>query len=585
MAQGPFLHFESRVRNWRSYVPLLDTIKNYRKDDAAHDLVAGLVLGVITVPQAIAYAYLAGLPPQAGLYACLAPMLLYAILGSSRHLVVGPVAVAALMVAAAIGEYAPRYSNAYLGISTVLCVQAGIILLLLRVTQMGGIVNLLSHPVITGFINAAAILIIISQLPGFTGIVTSGVSGPLDELAMLMSKVGELNIVSLAIGVTSLVMMWLLGRYLVGAVQLVWKNLKDESPLGRTGPMIAVILATFMVIWLNLDGDFDVATVGFVPPGLPAFTMPPFEISMWLDLLPSSAMIALVAYVESYSVGTSIAIKERTRINSHQELIALGAANISAAFTGAYPVAGSFSRSSVNYQAGARSQVSSLFCMAVIVVTLLFLTPLFERLPQACLAAIVTISVANLIDFRSIMETWSIYRQDAMTETATLATVLLFGVEAGLLTGVALSVAFFIRLSSRPHVTLVGRIINTEHFRAVKRYDTETLPHVVALRIDENIYFANSNQIENRLQKTVQRRPATRHVLLVCNAVNMIDISGLQMLRRFNDNLLSFGIKLHLSEVKGPVIEALKSGGFPTKLSGSIYFTTHQAMRDLEERV
>jgi SulP family sulfate permease len=296
-------------------------------------------------------------------------------------------------------------------------------------------------------------------------------------------------------------------------------------------------------------------------------------------------MIALVAYVESYSVGTSIATRERTRVNSHQELIALGAANISAAFTGAYPVAGSFSRSSVNYQAGGRSQVSSLFCMVVIVITLLFLTPLFERLPQACLAAIVTISVIGLIDFRSLIEHWGIYRQDAMTETATLATVLLFGVETGLLIGVALSIAFFIRRSSRPKVTLVGRIVNTEHFRAVKRYDTETLPHVAALRVDENIYFANANQVESKLQKTVMRRPATRHVLLVCSAVNMIDISGLQMLRRFNDNLNSMGIKLHLAEVKGPVMEQLKSGSFPTKLTGSIYFTTHQAMRDLEERV
>jgi sulfate permease, SulP family len=291
-----------------------------------------------------------------------------------------------------------------------------------------------------------------------------------------------------------------------------------------------------------------------------------------------------VAYVESYSIGTTLATRERTRVNAHQELIALGAANVSAAFTGAYPVAGSFSRSILGYQTGARSQVSSLVCMAVIVVTLLYLTPLFEPLPHAALAAIVVMSVLAIIDVDSLRRHWRVHREDSVTELVTLITVLTFGIETGLITGVALSIAFFVRTSSRPHIAIVGRIPNTEHFRSARRYDVETFPHVAAIRIDENVYFANANQVENKLLKIIQRRPGTRHVLLVMSAVNMIDVSGLEMFYRLNSNLEAMSIKLHLSEVKGPVMEQFEGTDFITQLTGSVFFTTDQAMRDLSER-
>jgi SulP family sulfate permease len=295
-------------------------------------------------------------------------------------------------------------------------------------------------------------------------------------------------------------------------------------------------------------------------------------------------MIAVVAYVESYSIGTTLATRERTRVNAHQELIALGASNIGAAFTGAYPVAGSFSRSILGYQTGARSQVAALVCMVVIIVTLMFLTPLFAPLPHAALAAIVVISVLGIMDVQSLRRHWRIHREDSITELATLITVLAFGVETGLLTGVALSIAFFVRTSSRPHVAIVGRIPNTEHFRSARRYDVETFSHVAAIRIDENVYFANANQVENKLLKIIQRRPGTKHVLLVMSAVNMIDVSGLELFYRINQNLEAMGIKLHLSEVKGPVMEQFEATDFIMRLTGSVFFTTDQAMRDLAER-
>jgi SulP family sulfate permease len=317
---------------------------------------------------------------------------------------------------------------------------------------------------------------------------------------------------------------------------------------------------------------------------LPDFTLPPFNTELWLDLLPTSAMYAIVAYVESFSIGTTLANRQRSRVNSNQELIALGAANIGAAFTGAYPVAGSFSRSSVNYQAGGRTPISSIVCMVVIVSTLLFFTPLFTLLPHAALAAIVIISVIGLMDFSDLKSHWHVYRQDTITQMVTLVTVLAFGVEAGLITGVALSIAFFVRKTSKPHIAIVGRVGDSEQFRAAKRYDVETFEHVAAIRVDESLFFANANQVENKILKIIQRRSGTRHVVLVCTAVNMIDISGLEMLYRLNQNLDRMGVTLHFSEVKNPVMRQLEATNFVMELTGSVFFTTDQAMKDLSQR-
>ncbi|MFU8816228.1 MAG: SulP family inorganic anion transporter [Pseudomonadales bacterium] len=562
----------------------MDVLQRYRGADFGHDLTAGGIVAVITVPQAIAYAFLAGLPPEAGLYACLAPLVIYAALGSSRHLAVGPVAIAALMVAATIGQYAAAYDQAHLEISIVLCLQAGLMLWLLRLLQMGGLVNLLSHPVITGFVNAAAFLIIVSQLPAFTGIGPGIADDPFNQLIDLASRWQEINVIAIALGIGALAALLLISRYGVAMARLLKADIEDEHPVSRLGPMVVAVLGAAAVAIWQLDTQFGVAVVGYVPPGLPSFTLPSFQWQLWVDVAPAAAMIAVVAYVESYSIGTTLATRQRTRVNAHQELIALGAANIGAAFTGAYPVAGSFSRSSLNYQAGGRTQVSSLVCAAVIVISLLFLTPLFAMLPHAALAAIVVVSVIGIVDLSSASRHWRVYREDSITELVTLVTVVVFGVETGLITGVALSIAFFVRTSSRPHITIVGRIANTEHFRSARRYSVETFPHVAAIRIDENVYFANANQIENKLLKLVQRRPGTKHVLLVMSAVNMIDISGLEMFYRFNQNISAMGIKLHLSEVKGPVMEQFEATDFVMQLTGSVFFTTDQAMRDLAER-
>ena len=567
------------LRSWRNFVPLIAVLTHYRRQDLSHDLLAGLVVGMVTIPQAVAYAYLAGVPPQSGLYACLLPMVIYAIFGSSKQMVVGPVAVAALLVAATVSEYAPKYSDAYLAITAVLCLQIAGILWLLRLSRMGGLVNLLSHPVITGFVNAAAILIIVSQLPALSGIALGEAESPLADLLNLLGAVSQLDALTLTFGLCTLTFLvaskWLIAKCLI----LFGVEHTQDHPATRTGPMLAAIFSIIIVGAFGLSSDLD--TVGFVPAGLPSIVWPDFDLELWLNLLPAAAIIAIITYVESYSIGTTLAAKQQTRINPHQELFALGAANVGAAITGAYPVAGSFSRSSVNYSAGARTPVSSLFCALVVVVTLAFFTGLFANLPKAVLAAIVIVSVIGLIDFKSSRKHWSIYRHDSWTELATMALVLIFGVEVGLLAGVGISIALFIRSSSQPNITQVGRLDDTEHFRSVKRFEVTTYPNILALRVDENIFFANATQIEDRLLRRALRRKDTRHLLIVCSSVNMIDATGLMMLYRLNSHLNEANISLSLSDVKGPLMKQLSNTDVAGTISGEIFFNADQAIKRL----
>lgn len=584
MANEPAARKADEDGGWRSHVPLLGVLRSYDRTVFSSDLTAGLIVAVISVPQAVAYAYLAGLPPSAGLYACLVPMVLYTLLGSSRHLVVGPTAVAALMVAAAIGAHAPDYGGDHLGVATVICLEAGLFLLLLRLTQMGGVVHLLSHPVITGFVNAAAILIIASQLSAFTGVAAERDGLPIAALFAVFQNFPSFNAVTLILGLGSLLLLWTAARYGPRLVGWAWPRLAGSPFVAQVGPLLTLLLATLLVAALDLDTSFGVATAGDVPSGLPELTLPPVSPLMWLALMPSSAMIAAVAFVESYTIGTSLANREHTRLDSGQELLALGAANLAAGISGATPVAGSFSRSSLNYRSGARTPVSSLVCAAVILVTLLFLTPLFANLPQATLAAIVIVCVVGLIDLRAISHHWKLYREDGVTGLITMATVLAFGVETGLIAGVLASIAFFVRRSSRPHIALVGRIGESESFRAARRHEVETHDHVTAVRIDENIYFANANHIESKLHRLIARRPGTHQVLVVCSAVNIIDVSGVEMLARLNDNLTQEGIKLHLSDVKWPVMAQLKRSKLPDELTGRIFFTTDEAMNALADQ-
>ncbi|MCE2425194.1 MAG: sulfate permease [Pseudomonadales bacterium] len=562
-------------------------MRSYRREDLPHDLIAGAVVGMLTVPQAVAYALLAGLPAEAGLYACLAPMVIHALLSSSRQLIVGPVAIAALMVASTISQHAPAYPEAYLDIAMVLSLQVGLVLWLLRLLQVGGIVNLLSHPVVSGFVNGAAILIIVSQLQAFTGvgrITTSFGDGALSHAAALVGSLAEIKWPALALGTASLLLMAVVRRgtpALLGRWRREGSEVRGSHALTRTGPVLAVVLTTVAVALLDLKVD----VVGTFPGGLPALTVPVLDAQLWLDVAPNAVLIALVAFVESYSVGRTLASRQRQRIDSHQELLALGAANIGAALSGAYPVAGSFSRSSLNYASGARSPVAALVCAVLIVATLLWLTPLFALLPKAALAAVVIAAVFELTDFRSVRRDWRFYRPDTVTHFATFAGVLVLGVEAGLVIGVGVSIVLFMRGSARPHIAVVGRLGDTPHFRNVERYPVRTWPNLLAVRIDESFYFANADTVESRLAELLDAPEPddVEHLLIVMSAVNFIDTTGLEMLERLTDRLQRRGVVLDLCEVKGPVRDQLEHVALKDWLTGEVFQTTDDAFNALTD--
>ena len=562
-------------------------MRSYRREDLPHDLIAGAVVGMLTVPQAVAYALLAGLPAEAGLYACLAPMVIHALLSSSRQLIVGPVAIAALMVASTISQHAPAYPEAYLDIAMVLSLQVGLVLWLLRLLQVGGIVNLLSHPVVSGFVNGAAILIIVSQLQAFTGvgrITTSFGDGALSHAAALVGSLAEIKWPALALGTASLLLMAVVRRgtpALLGRWRREGSEVRGSHALTRTGPVLAVVLTTVAVALLDLKVD----VVGTFPGGLPALTVPALDAQLWLDVAPNAVLIALVAFVESYSVGRTLASRQRQRIDSHQELLALGAANIGAALSGAYPVAGSFSRSSLNYASGARSPVAALVCAVLIVATLLWLTPLFALLPKAALAAVVIAAVFELTDFRSVRRDWRFYRPDTVTHFATFAGVLVLGVEAGLVIGVGVSIVLFMRGSARPHIAVVGRLGDTPHFRNVERYPVRTWPNLLAVRIDESFYFANADTVESRLAELLDAPEPddVEHLLIVMSAVNFIDTTGLEMLERLTDRLQRRGVVLDLCEVKGPVRDQLEHVALKDWLTGEVFQTTDDAFNALTD--
>ena len=555
-----------------TYLPLLAMLRGYRRDDLGHDVTAGLVVAVIAVPQGLAYAYLAGLPPEAGLYASLAPLVVYAVLGSSRQMMVGPVAIAALMVAATVSEHAPAYSERYAAIAAVLSAQVGVLLLLLRLGRMGGLARLLSHPVIGGFVNAAAILILLSQLGAVIG-VNAGQGANLGaQTKALLQGLASLNPVALLIGAASVGLLWVVRRH----TGTLLPKLGASHPISRAGPMVVAVGATAATWAFGLNVD----TVGVVPSGLPAFGAPLFDWALWRDLAPNAALIALVVFVESYSVGKTLATRQLRRIDSNQELIALGAANVASAFSGAYPAAGSFGRSSVNLAAGARTQVSGLVCAAAVAATLLWLTPLFLHLPRAALAAVVIVAVWELLDFRSLREQWRFHRADAATHLATFVGVLALGVEVGLLVGMAVSLALLLRTSSDPHTAVLGRLGDTPHFRNVARFDTRTWPHLVAARVDASMHFANAEQIETRLL-ALSQAPSVRHLLLVMSAVNFVDATGLEMLRRLAAQLCNAGVSLHLCEVKGPLRDQLEHANVADWLSGQVFATTDDAFTAL----
>ena len=566
------------------FFPAARWLARYSRADLAGDAVAGLVVAIMVVPQGMAYATLAGLPPEIGLYASIAPLIAYALFGTSRALAVGPVAIVSLMTAAALSGVVEPGTAAYAGAALVLALLGGILLLALGLLRLGFLVNFLSHSVLSGFISASAILIAIGQLKPLLGIEMPRTEALFDTAAGLVRNIGSLNPATAIIGLGSVGLLLLARKPL--ARFLARRGLRPAiaEPLAKLGPLLAVLFGIAAVSLFGLDRA-GVKVVGEIPIGLPPLTLPVFDAELWRALAGGAALIAIVGYVESVSVAKALAAKRRERVDPDQELIGLGAANVAAAFTGGYPVTGGFARSVVNFAAGARTPFAAIITAILTAATVATLAGAFRLLPQAVLAAVIVVAVLPLVDLSALRRAWRYDKADALTLVATFASVLAIGIEIGIVIGAVLAIGVHLFRTSRPHVAVVGRVRGSEHFRNVERHTVETVPDVLALRVDESLYFPNTADLEDRLLAMVAARPEVRHVVLIASAVNAIDASAVETLEAMIEHLRDNGVTLHLAEVKGPVMDRLARTDLLAKLApGRVFLSTHAALEALAPR-
>ena len=561
------------------WVPLIGWLRTYHRGLLTRDVLAAVIVTLMLVPQALAYAMLAGLPPEMGLYASMLPLVLYAIFGTSASLAVGPVAVAALMTASALSSFAAPGSPEYIGAALVLAALSGLILIAMGVLRLGFLVNFLSHPVISGFVTASGILIAISQLKHIFGVEASG-HNVVELLRALLDQWQQVNVITLLIGLGVWAYLWVCRKHLNGWLTKLGIPASWAGLMVKAAPISAVVVTTLLAWGFQLE-QRGVDLVGFVPSGLPAMTLPSLDQSLWLGLLPAALLISLVGFVESVSVAQTLAAKRRQRIDPNQELIALGMANLGAGVSGGSPVSGGFSRSVVNFEAGAATPLAGAFTALGIVLATLLLTDLLAFLPTATLAATIIVAVGTLIDLPAVKRTWQYSRSDGVAMVATLLLTLLHSVEVGIISGVVLSLGLHLYRTSQPHSAVVGRVPGTEHFRNVKRHQVETDDHVAMLRIDESLYFANARYLEDTVMALAARSPSIKHIVLTCQAVNVIDASALESLEAINGRLKDAGAMLHLAEVKGPVMDRLTHTAFYHELTGQVFFTTYDAWQAL----
>lgn len=559
--------------------PLIGQIRSASRAEIAQDVLAGTITAILLVPQALAYALLAGLPPAVGLYASILPPLVYAFTGTSRTLAVGPVAVAALMVSAALAPWAGADATRAIAGAAWIAMLSGALLVGMGALRLGWLTHFISHPVLTGFTTGSALLIVATQVGPLTGIALPRDAGAPAIAWAFLRRIGDLNPVSFAFGAVTLaalvasrsVLQGLLTRFGVGAAR--------ARVAGRVAPLLLVLAAIVVSASIDAHGAHGVATIGLIPKGLP---LPDFAFvheDGWRALVLPAALIAVIGYVESISVAKALAFRRRERIGPDQELLALGAANLAAACAGGMPVAGGFARSTVNFDAGARTQLAAIVTATWVATVALFFTGMLRALPNAVLAAIIVVAVWQLVDLRGVAKTFAYDRADGAAQALTILGVLSIGVENGLLLGVSLAAGLFLFRTSRPHIAVTGRVPGTEHFRNVKRHDVETWPHLAVIRVDENLYFANSPRVESELHRIVLDHDGLSDVILVMSGVAYIDASALEMLDNFEEALCAGGVGLRLAEVKGPVMDRLRGSALAQRLgTDRIHLTTQQAV-------
>jgi sulfate permease, SulP family len=541
-------------------IPAIAWARRYPREKLRGDVTAGLTVAVMLIPQGMAYATLAGMPPVTGLYASIVGIVAYALLGTSGALAVGPVAITSLLTAEGLARVTGPDDPSYTAMAALLALLVGGILLLLGILRLGVLVNLLSHPVISGFTSAAAVVIAFSQLKDLLGLDIGRRTRVVDTLRGVADNIGDTSAITLALGVAAI------GLLLAG------RRYAPRLPMA----LVAVIGGSLVTWGLSLD-DRGVAILREVPSGLPAPALPEMSGSLVGELMPVAVTVAVVAFAEGVAVAKAIARKTRETIEPNQELLATGAANAAAGAFGSFPIAGGFSRTAVNFQAGARTPLASLITAAVLAIAVLWLTPLFFYVPNVILASIVVVAVLGLIDVRDAVQTFRLRRHDGVTLAVTFLATLLIGIELGLAIGVGFSLAVFIWRSSNPHATELGRVEGTTEYRNVDRWPTRTAEDVAILRVDGPLFFANTKNLEDRVQALVARRPEVGAVVLDASATTDIDASGAHTLHALASDLAATGIELHLAVVRGPIRDVLVRGGYWDDLADHVHASVASA--------
>jgi SulP family sulfate permease len=551
----------------------------YGRRHLAADAMAAAIVTLLLIPQALAYALLAGMPPVAGLYASVLPLVVYALLGSSQVLAVGPAALRSIMSMAAVAAVVSPGTSDFVVVSALLALMVGVFLMLMGLLRMGFVAGFLSHPVLSGFVTASGVLIGMSQLGHLFGVPL-----PLSSVWMyaetLWTRLAQVHLLTLWVGLGTWAALALGPRLL----KALFTSKKVGTVVSKAWPLLLIcvaVLASSMAGWAAQG----VAVVGHIPQGLPALALPllgELPASVWGALFLPALLIALLTFVEQVSIAQTLAARRRERIDVNAEMRAMGGVNIASGLSGAFAVGASFSRSVVADQAGARTPMAGMLTAVLVLCTALWLMPALHHLPLAVLAAIILVALGSLLDWRSFGKTWRYSKADFAAQFITFGVTLGVDLVSGLMAGVVASLMLHIWHSSRPHIATVGNVPGTEHYRNVLRHEVQTQPHVLGLRPDESLFFANARFLEDHVANAVAQQPHVRHVVLQCTAVNDIDASGLQSLEVIQQRLSDMGVALHLSEVKGPVMDRLQGTDFLKGLSGHVFLTHHQAVRALE---
>ncbi|MDM1290667.1 SulP family inorganic anion transporter [Acinetobacter indicus] len=566
--------FKSRLLN---RLPAWQWLKHYNTVTLKSDLLASLIVIAMLVPQGMAYAMLAGLPPVMGLYASVLPMIIYAFFGSSPTLSIGPVAIISMMTFATLNPLFEVGSPVYIQAACLLALMVGVISLLLGMLRFGFLIQLISHPVIKSFIIASALLIALGQLKFLFNVPLQANNIP-EFVLSVFEYIGLMHWESLIFGIASILFLVFMPKFF--NLEAVKQRLGASGFIIKSLPLVLVVVSIALVYFFNLQ-QVGIKTVGEIPSGFPALSMPFWNLELVLQLLPGAAMIAMISFVESLSIAQATALQQRSQLNSNQELIALGAANIGAGLSSAFPVTGSLSRTVVNADAGAKTSMAGVLSSLFIVLVSLYFTGFFRDLPLTVLAATIIVSIWKLVELKPFIDTWRYSKADGLAMWITFFGVLFIDISTGLIIGIVSTFILLLWRISRPHIAEIGLVEGTQHFRNIQRHQVMTSAKVLSIRIDEDLTFLNSNTLKGFLINAVSQKPELEHVVINGSSISAIDLSALEMLEDLDNELRKLNIQLHFSEVKGPVMDKLQRSKLLNHLSGKIFLTHYQAIREL----